>query len=456
MKKYNNIDEFFKEKVTDYKVPPSEKVWQNIESEYFNKGIKGKRFVFTLIFVSLILIIGSSITLIMLTNRTEHNNTTLIPDNQIVSSNNLNKADYKDKSASLIISEPDPAVDGNTNKLSSSIQLSQNKSDNTLNGEQDIQNSNPNDNTHVIIVADKKNADLVFSDINKEGSIVTNYPTLYSDKILTNNFQINKLNRKSTSLIENSFSNSLLNNFDIKTIDEYIERRRNIHIYTGASTSIAMVYYSVTRDQSAWSADLFYGIKLKKFYIETGIGFQKMKEQGNFKIDYKTNDSIGYYNKVVSFELNPGNPNELFYNIKTTTVYDSIKHYMLQSPLYYYNYISVPIRIGYCFYKHPKFSVSAETGIIYSLLTSTISPNVSYNDPESQLIGITNNTPIRVEHNFRIHAALRLNYNISKTISLHAQPEFTNFLNSIYEKQPNINITKPYTMGMRFGICFDF
>ncbi len=75
---------------------------------------------------------------------------------------------------------------------------------------------------------------------------------------------------------------------------------------------------------------------------------------------------------------------------------------------------------------------------------------------QSQLIGITNNTPERVDHNFRLHIALRLNYNIAKTISLNAQPEFTSFLNSIYEKQSFNNKAKPYTMGIRFGICFDF
>lgn len=456
MKKYNNIDEFFKDKVTDYKVSPSDKVWKNIESEYLNKSIKGKRYVSTWMLAALILIIGSTITWITLTNRTEQGNTTLIPNNQTVSVDKMNEIDVKDKTTSLNKAEPEPIVDGNTVKLSSSNQVSQNKSDNTLLDEKDVQDSYPNDITHDILVVDKKDDELVVAATNKQASIFTNYPTLYSEKILTNKFQINKINRKSTSIIENSFSNSLLNNFDTRTVNEYIERSKNLHIYTGASASIAMVYYSTTMDQSAWSADLVYGVKLKRFYIETGIGFQKMKEQGNFKIDYKSNDSIGYYNKVVSFELNPSNPNELLYNIKTTTVYDSIKHYMLQSPLYYYNYISIPIKFGYCFYKHPKFSISAETGIIYSLLTSTLSPNVSYNDPESQLIGITNNTPIRVEHNFRIHIALRLNYNISKTISLNAQPEFTSFLNSIYEKQSTSNKAKPYTMGMRFGICFDF
>jgi len=125
-----------------------------------------------------------------------------------------------------------------------------------------------------------------------------------------------------------------------------------------------------------------------------------------------------------------------------------------KSPLYSYNYVVIPIKFGYKFFQKEKISLSAETGIIYSYLTKTIAPVVTYDDSNSQLIGINNNTPQRVEHNFRLHIALRLNYSITKTISVSAQPEFTSFINSIHSSSYGTN--KPYTMGIRFGILFDF
>ena len=227
-------------------------------------------------------------------------------------------------------------------------------------------------------------------------------------------------------------------------------------MYTGASASAAMTYYPTSIDQLTWSADLVYGYKLNQLYIETGIGFQKMKEQGVFQIDYRTNDSVGYYNKVLSFAVNPDNPNEITYNTKSTTVYDSVDHILLQSPIYSYNYLVIPLKVGYKFMVFPKFSVSAETGIIYSLLNKIETPNITYDDPNTSLIGIQNNTPTRVDHNFRIHAAIRLNYSLTSTISIVIQPEFTKYLNSINENNPTSNKVKPYTMGARFGIFFDF
>ncbi len=440
MKKYNNIDEFFKEKVSGYKVTPSDKVWNNIESEYFRERTSGARNIIILAFIALLLITGSILTWNMFKSNTEKEIVAQYQNKELVATKSINTAESNN--------ETKTNQETKINTINEESQDIANIKKESLSNEKQIKSNLVVDKREIIeltktIITDPKTSDDFFVDFNPQSG-------------LSDVFQLDKMKMKNTKSIQNPTKPSILDNYNEITIDEYIERRKNLHLYTGASTSIAMTYYSNTTDQSTWTADLVYGLKLKRFYIETGIGFQKMKEQGNFQIDYKTNDSIGYYNKVVSFELNPNNPSEITYNVKTTTVYDSIKHQLLQSPLYHYNYISIPIKFGYKFYQHPKFSISAETGIIYSLLTNTLSPKVSYNDPDSQLIGITNNTPERVEHSIRVHIAIRLNYNIAKTISLNVQPEFTSFLNSIYDKQSVSNKAKPYTMGMRFGICFDF
>lgn len=455
MKQYNNIDEFFKEKVSGYKVTPTDKVWDNIKSEYFKTKSTGKRYVKIGTLVSLILIVGGVITWTMFTNKTEQNSLITNKKSKSVSNNILTETEITDKINSSHKPESNSSNDDGMDAINSSNRTQLNKVNNSMTSESDTQNLQTNDIRINIPAATEKEDELVVLVNNKAKSNINIYPTLNTEVKLTKAFQINKLSRKNTSFIENSVSPSLLDNFDIKTVDEYIEKRRNLHFYTGASSSIAMVYYSATTDQSSWSADLVYGIKLKQFYVESGIGFQKMKEQGTFQIDYKTNDSIGFYNKVVSFELDPNNPGEITYKISTTTVFDSIEHHLLQSPLYYYDYIVVPIKFGYSFFQNQKFSVSGETGIIYCYLTKTYTPQVQYNDPDSQLIGVTNNTPERVDHNFRVHIALRLNYNITKTVSLSAQPEFTSFINSIYNQSYGSKV-RPYTMGIRFGICFDF
>jgi len=432
MKKYNNIDDLFKEQVSDFQINPSDKVWQNIESEFLktNKTNMQRRVILAL--ASLLLIIGSIFTWTLFNNNTEQDKLTIVTNNTEESNN-----------AATINNINKETISSNTE---STISTNKSISNNTANTESEISYKKSN-NTNESIVNNTLNTE----DYNNE--------TEYKDKNhidnYSNNFGINYLSAKSNYSIENNIAQLEINNSKEITVEEYLEKRKNLHFYTGANASIAMTYYTATTDQTTWSADLTYGLKLKKFYIESGVGFQKMKEEGIFQIDYKTNDSVGYYNKVVSFEVDPNNPNTITYKTQTTTVYDSIEHQLLKSPLYHYDYITIPIKFGYKFFQRDKFSISAETGIIYSLLTKTYIPTVTYDDSQSQLVEISNNTQQRVEHNIRLHIALRLNYNITKTISLSAQPEFTKYINSIY-KEANTNNTKPYTMGIRFGILFDF
>ncbi|MFK5855056.1 MAG: hypothetical protein QM503_02920 [Bacteroidota bacterium] len=435
MKKYNNIDDFIKEQVSDFQVTPTDNVWQNIESGFLKTNKSNNRNKILWALASILLIIGSIFTWKIVNNDTKQNNLVITTnnDNYINDINNtieINEIETNIKSEysndELIITED---------------KIRSNKSDIGS-----ITTNTSNSGNESAIINNTYNYNISTNNSSQDNIPITN-------ELIS--FSIVSITPKRVSEIENVNTPSIINDFKKVSIEEYMKKRKNLHFYTGASASIAMTYYSASTDQMTWSADLIYGLKVKDYYIESGVGFQKMKEEGLFQIDYKTNDSVGYYNKVVSFEVDPNNPNSITYKTQTTTVFDSIEHHLLKSPLYTYDYVTIPIKFGYKFYQRDQFSVSAETGIIYSLLTKTYIPNVSYSDSKSQLIGISNNTPDRVEHNFRIHVALRLNYNITKTISLSAQPEFTSYINSIY-KQPNNYQTKPYTMGIRFGILFDF
>ena len=454
MKKYNNIDEFFKEQVSGYKVTPSDKVWDNIESDYFTSTRKGNRHLKIWALVSLLLITGSIITWKMFNKQVEQKNLITNSISGIESTNLGNRTEKNDKINASDNPASNSSIDVSNNIIINNSQTPKTEEHTSITAESGTPSSQNNTTQNNILLVKEKEDESVSETSDQTSADPVIYPSLYAELNVSSPFQLSRLSQRNTSHIENSVSTSILENFEIKTIDEYLEKRRNLHFYTGASASIAMVYYSATTDQSSWSADLVYGIKLKQFYIETGIGYQRMKEQGNFQIDYKTNDSIGFYNKVISFELHPDDPSVIAYKIATTTVFDSVEHHLLQSPLYHYDYITLPIKFGYKFYQKTKLTISAETGIIYSILNATHAPKVDYNDPESQLLGITDNTPARIDHNFRIHIALRLNYNIAKTVSLNLQPEFSSYLNSINEKQRSNN--KPYTMGIRFGICFDF
>ena len=424
MKKYDNIDDIFKEQATGFQINPSDKVWQNIEKEILKSNNHGKRNMLLWALAAILLVIGGYF-MWSISSYNHNVNNKLTKDNNIKENNKSelnNNNTYEHK----------PEI-----KVSTTIS----------NNNEIFTNNNASTNTTDIVSDNNKREDSIgdyFSTSNEKEINISDY-----------NSGIDLIVSRSIYAIENINSPSIINDFKEASIIKYLERKKRRHFYTGASTSISMTYYSISTDQISWTADLAYGLKLKNYYIESGIGFQKMKEQGVFQIDYKTNDSVGYYNKVVSFEVDPNNPNSITYKTQTTTVYDSIEHQLLESPLYSFDYFVVPIKFGYKFYQKEKISISAEVGVIYSHLTRTYVPNITYNEGDSQLIRISNNTPNRVENNFRVHVAIRLNYNITKSVYLSIQPEFTSYINSIYKQSDNYK-SKPYTMGARFGIYYGF
>jgi hypothetical protein len=241
------------------------------------------------------------------------------------------------------------------------------------------------------------------------------------------------------------------------SVEEYIRQRKKLHTYTGIGVKPAMVYYPNTADQFTYSAGACFGMVFNKFYVETGIAYQEMKERGVYKFNYRSNDSIGFYNKVVSFEVDPSNPDNITFKTSKTTVYDSIDHYNVQSPLFKYSYLNVPLKVGYRLWERKKLTLGIETGVILSKLISSDIPEPIFSlSGENTLISIEDKTPVRVDLNLQLAVALRFNYRFTKAISISAQPEFTKYLNSIYDSKNGAPNIKPYTMGVRFGVCYDF
>ncbi|PLX14591.1 MAG: hypothetical protein C0598_00920 [Marinilabiliales bacterium] len=133
-----------------------------------------------------------------------------------------------------------------------------------------------------------------------------------------------------------------------------------------------------------------------------------------------------------------------------------MEHINTQSPLFYYSYINLPIKFGYKLKQFKHFSIAMETGIIFSKLVESKIPEASFYMPESTLIKIDDNTPVRRDFNYQVVVGLKFNYKLFKSVSISAEPEFTKYLNSIYKSSPDISSTKPYSMGLRFGIYYDF
>jgi|GEM_PF-1808487 len=426
MKEYKNIDNLFKDELSGFTVEPDEKVWKDFEAAAFNKK---KGYYREIIAIAALLLISSGI-FVYFNFFTDNSNLEYDSNIKIAETPTDNKTTIENESAEIEII---------TNQIKKSKDNSPIK--NNI--------SNPVENSSTKSVQSTPLPPAIVSEVK----VVENISNT-SSSINYGFISLSRLNSKFDNQISQSESQSIDDRTQIE-IEEYIAKKRKFHMYTGASLSAGIMYYTDTPDKFTWSSDLVFGYTIKDFYIESGIGYQQVKQHGDYRIEYESNDSVGYYNQVLSFEINPTSPDEILYNTKSKTVFDSVQHYLHQSPLYGYSYINIPIIIGYKFYKQDNFMLSCETGLVYSFLNKTDEPIVSFNQPETQLIDIINFTPVRRKDNFKVHIALRASYTIHRSISISLQPEFSSYLNSVYSNSSGKNL-KPYTVGIRAGVLFNF
>ena len=421
MKEYKNIDELFKDAASGFEPQPSAKVWAGIEEGVFNAG-QSKRMVYVkwTLAAMLLLLLGVS-SLWFFT----------IDDNQQIA--DVDEISIEKPTNKSLIETTDLKTENIEIKVNDELGIENNAVATEIITESNETDERPSDNEELLVTGESDSR---------------------TEILLADAFGIKQI--ESRSIYEIAYLNTEPIDKQI-TVEEYLEKRKKLHTYTGIGIKPAMVYYPNTEDQFTYTAEANLGIVLNKFYIETGIGYQQMKERGVYKFNYKSNDSIGFYNKVVSFEIDPLNPDDITYKTTTTTVYDSIDHYNLQSPLFKYSYFNVPIKLGYRVWENNKLSMGIETGLMFSKLISSEIPEPSFSSSNEQtLVSIDDNTPTRVDMNMQMLLAIRFNYKFTKAVSLSLQPEFTKYINSIYDTDigdPNI---KPYTMGLKFGIYYDF
>lgn len=417
MKKYNNIDELFKDELQDHKVNPEKDLWPEMEKAMFKPKPSKWKYIIPLLLISIAIFYFSN--------------------------NFIEVKDQSSPDSKLSTLSPDISAN-DKDEIITEFDISKDSSNNVSDTKTGDYNS-----VKVEDIATVVNQD------NSDNGLTRNVEVITEESMNINKYYQQKtINERKHGYIDLN-NDHLINSLNVEiTIPQLYNNKRKLTIYSFITASAGMAYYSNSTDKFTWSVDMGAGYKVGRLYFETGIGYQQMKENGYYRIDYSSEDSVGYYNKVVSFELDQENPEQILYNIKQTTVYDSVDHYTHSSPIYTYNYINIPITIGYRFYNSEKFNISIQGGIILSILNNTHRPDISYNNPETKLIGITNLTSQRASNNLRMHIGLRVNTTLFRGVSLSVQPEFTKWLNSIYTSDHDKAL--PYTMSIKAGIYYNF
>ena len=191
-----------------------------------------------------------------------------------------------------------------------------------------------------------------------------------------------------------------------------------------------------------------------KFSIQTGVSLGYVFDHGDYRVNYKSKDSIGFFTSVISFIVTPGNV--IVFNTKDIPVYDSLQHIADDRAINRYTYLRIPLMLGYELIETNRFSLGIKAGPAISLLIGSKEalPFIDY--PNARLIRIDNHSLSRVKINWEIQAALDLEYRLVKNFSIYAEPSYKHYFKPFKTQESTSTSAKdPYSVGIEIGARFD-
>jgi hypothetical protein len=224
----------------------------------------------------------------------------------------------------------------------------------------------------------------------------------------------------------------------------------------GLNFNPSIVFYDPNPYNKMLGAEAVVHYKFSAFSLMSGVGISRMEDIGSYQVNYKTNDSVGFYLRVVSFTVDPRHPGQITYVLQEVPIYDSVPHYVLEDKTNYYTYIDIPLAFGYSFLQKSRVTLTISAGIKFSVLVNKEEPTVDFWMSEAELVDIERQTPARMNTNWRFIAGLDFGYLFTKRFSLHLEPVFEQYISPIYVEQPGYKPRKPYVTGVKAGIRYNF
>lgn len=192
---------------------------------------------------------------------------------------------------------------------------------------------------------------------------------------------------------------------------------------------------------------------LCSFSIGTALELGYMYDQGKYRVDYKSRDSVGFYTVVVSFAAGPDN--EVVYQTQMITLYDSILHRDDPRANNRYTYLRIPVLLGYKIFENNRFSLTFRAGPALTLLLGTKKGEPVIEYANARIIRIDEETPARMKTNWQIWADLMLEMRINEKFSLYLEPSWKYFFRPTAD-QENVHSKPPWSLGVGLGVQFNF
>lgn len=243
--------------------------------------------------------------------------------------------------------------------------------------------------------------------------------------------------------------------FDLRfknTRKPILPKRSFIPLIGGAYASWDMIYYGNGHQKQSRAAGLSLSTFKGPWEFETGLAFNISDDNGKFDVSFSSLDSIGYYNKVVSFSTDPQIPGRVIFNTVVEGVYDSVGHNIETQTANRYAYLQIPLMAGYRIYADRLFTISLKAGPVFSLMIGSDEQQATFSQEGAKLQSINNLSPSRVSANWQVAAALGVGVRLSPRVTLLAEPTYKSYLRPVYRN----NQIKPQSIGIKAGLLYRF
>jgi len=221
------------------------------------------------------------------------------------------------------------------------------------------------------------------------------------------------------------------------------------------SPEMTMYKSGTTNYEMNYWMNLGVAYHVSRFSVASGVSLGYAFDDGKYLIDYKSKDSVGYYESVTGFTVNPDNPDEIIYTIELKNVYDSIQHVTDDRTRNRYTYLQVPLLLGYRILETSRLGLTLQAGPAVSFLIGKkeAQPYIDY--PNARIIRITDNTPVRNSIAWQLWVSLRLDYQITKRFSLFAEPIYK-YSFRVYQPGAEGTATNTNSFGLGIGVQYNF
>jgi hypothetical protein len=240
---------------------------------------------------------------------------------------------------------------------------------------------------------------------------------------------------------------------------------KNANIYIGLKSIPDLSFYNSSgKSHMGYGAELSLGYQFKHFTIQTGAGLMFDKENVNYLADYKTYQATDQYQLVTYYVVDtiPVYQNDSLigylyrptFHTTTVEIFDSVGNKENLTTEIRYTTLNIPFTIGYT-WNVKKWGLSLKMGGVYSLMLGKKESEIQLSDPDANITSIDRLNPLRTRQQWSLIFSPSVDYCITHDISVGIEPYFRYTFQSGSNAGKTLGL-KPYAMGLKTGITFNF